>query len=483
MADVTGRGKRGAGLGLAFGLLALLACASVASATPAPSRALVTAFPQPRLLPTGGAGPLTIGPEGDAWFTQVYEEIYTPGGEPHHLPRIVRMNQLGQVSVVAEHERAEGFARTADGSVWFTGSFHSIGRILPGGVVASYPLPETATEISFASREIVAGADGNIWFSGSRSRRPSEGAPSDGAYVATISRITPGGAIAEFDLPGRGGYPTRLALAPDGNVWFTEYIESTVGRITPAGQITRFPLPRDSRPGEVVAGPDGALWFTEATETGPAFGRVTTAGEYSQLDLPVADDFSAGWLATGPDGRLWFTLERGAIARISPSGRLSRVQLPQATAVTEIVPGPEGNVWYTAQAGPPCAPGDSGCGQGGYFEAGIVGRIAPAPLSVSVEAAKLARRGRQARVWVNCLDGRADSLCRGRLRIRAAGTTSQRRYALGADLARGFGLRLTPPMRERLQRSGHLRIACTVTLAGGQTAGRELLLKLPRRPR
>jgi virginiamycin B lyase len=459
--------------------LALLPCAAPAAAAPVPSHAVVTTFPQPRTLPTGGAGPLVIGPDGNVWFTQVYEENEgRPGEEPRHPPRIARMNSLGQVGVVAEHERAEGFALAADGSVWFTGGFGSIGRVRPDGTVQTVPLPENETEFTSAGGPIVIGSDGNAWFSAYRS--PKFGF--QGTTVAAIDRVTAAGAITEFALPGAGGSPTRLALGPDGNVWFTERGDDSAGWISPSGQITSLPLPRGSRPGNIVAGPDGALWFTEESDSGAMLGRLGTSGEFREFPLGADQNLSAGALAAGPDGRLWFTLESGAIQRISPQGRISRLQLPNATGVNQIVTGPEGSLWYSAAAGPPCAPGDSGCGAGGYFEAGIIGRVEPAPLAVTIDAATPAQRGRWVRVGLSCLDGRAESVCRGKLRLRSAGAVvAKRSVELGSDLSRAFSLELRRGGWERLRRAGHLRVVCKLALAGGVGQSRTLRIRLPGR--
>src|SRR4029077_2739083 len=475
---VTDLRRRGACCALAIGMLALLLPATCAVASPALSKDTVIVFPQPRTLPTGGAGPLVVGPDGNVLFTQVYEEIYAPGGEPHYLPRIGRMNSLGQIGIIAEHTRAEGFALTADGSVWFTGGFRSIGRIEPDGTIDSFLLSETETEFTSAGGPIVAGADGNIWFSAYRS--PKAGA--QGKTFAAIDRVTSGGEITEFDLPGAGGSPTRLALGSDGNVWFTESNEDKAGRISPAGLITSFPLPPGSRPGNVVAGPDGALWFTEESDSGPMIGRLSISGEFREFPLGVEENLSAGALVVGPDGRLWFTLEAGAIHRMSTQGRISRVQIPNTTGVTQIVAGPEGNLWYSALAGPPCAPGDSGCGGGGYFEAGIIGRVEPSPLAVTIDGANPTRRGRQVKVMISCLDGRAESVCRGKLRLRTVrAVVAKRSFKLGADLSRSFSLKLRRGARAKLLRTGHLGVACRATFAGGDTETRTLLVKLPRR--
>ena len=198
--------------------------------------------------------------------------------------------------------------------------------------------------------------------------------------------------------------------------------------------------------------------------------------------MPANEESYAGPLAVGPDGRVWFATERNGILRVSPKGRVSRVALPTSTRVNDLVAGPEGNVWYAASAGPPCLPGDTACGGGGYYKSGIIGRIEPAPLTVVVAGAGLAARARRVKVRIGCLDGRAKSICRVKLRLRAAGAiVARRNIKLGTDLHRGFGLKLRREARERLLHTGHLRIVCRAALSGGRTATRTLLVRLPRR--
>ncbi|MEV7003934.1 hypothetical protein AB0N62_40760 [Streptomyces sp. NPDC093982] len=61
----------------------------------------------------------------------------------------------------------------------------------------------------------------------------------------------------------------------DGNLWFTETRSNKIGKITPQGKITEHLIPTpDSTPVGIAAGPDGNLWFTEAW--GNKIGKVHT---------------------------------------------------------------------------------------------------------------------------------------------------------------------------------------------------------------
>lgn len=462
-------GVRGTLAMCAVVLLALPATANAASVT---SRSQVTTFPQPDVPPTGGSGPLIFGPDGQAWFTGYYSETHSPGEEAHYFSQIMRIDQHGQAGAVA-HQRADGFTLGPDGNVWLT-STRVVSRLTASGEITSFSMPEEEVGQQFtqAAGPIVTGSDGNLWLSGYRAVSVGGEAKS----VATIDRMTPAGEVTQFELPGPGSFPTRLALGPDGNVWFTEMQEDKVGKISPTGAIQMFPLPPSTRPLEIVLGSDGNLWVTEENDDPAALVRIDPSGQYTEF--PLDEGISAGSLASGPDGRLWFASGPGAITRMTPSGRVSRVDLPQATGVADIVAGADGSVWYTALPEPPCAPGDSACGQGGSYESGIVGRIEPAPLTLAIDGGGSAAGGRQAKIRITCQDGTATAVCQGRVRLRTGRfRVAQRRFRLGTDLTRGINLRLTDKARDLLTRRGHLRVVCTVTLAGGDPVSRHLKLK------
>jgi streptogramin lyase len=411
-------------------------------------------------------------PDGSLWFG-VANGI--PGEARRYVLGIERITPAGVISSIADHLEARGFAMTADGSVWFTGG-RFIGRFAKDGTLTKFPMPESEVDVSFPEAEIVPGADGNLWFSASRS--PRAGSEGLGDSAITIDRVAPTGEITEFDLPDAGNLVAHIAAGPEGDIWFTAAGDK-VGRMTMSGTVSEFELPRYSDPYRIAAGSDGNVWFTETAEGAPAIGRMTPAGQVTHFPLPTSRLASAGAIAAGPDGRLWFSYEPGVIGRIDPDGRISRVELPDPTYVTSIVAGMEGNVWYTAAAEPACAEGDELCRTALPTAPAIVGRVEPSPLGAQVEAARPVGDGRGAKVRVACVDGASSGVCRGMLTLRLGKTVIGRRpFQLLADRSREFGVTLPPEIGARLVRRGHLRVVCTATVADGRAQTRALRLDL-----
>ena len=194
---------------------------------------------------------------------------------------------------------------------------------------------------------IAAGPDGNLWFTdfgnGSLTSPPA------------IGRINPStGRITEFSLGSNVGFPDQIALAADGNLWFTVQNPGAIGRIDPStGQITEFStgLNVGSRPDGIAAGPNGNLWFTDV-------GSTKAIGEINPSTVQIIE-FSSGLnagsvpngIAAGPDGNLWFTDQGStpAIGRIDPvTSQITEFSMGlSANSVPEqIAAGTDGNLWF-----------------------------------------------------------------------------------------------------------------------------------------
>jgi streptogramin lyase len=237
---------------------------------------------------------------------------------------------------------------------------------------ASVPPPSPSPTASFgrvtlfplspgvpAPHRLVAGPDGNLWFTAFDSI-PVPGLPGGRPDHDAIVRLTPAGVYTVFPLPWPGTFPDGISPGPDGNLWFTEFYGDAVGRATPQGNITDFLVPSrahrstgdlpHSQPHAIVTGPDGNLWFPDMG--GNKVARITPTGALAEYPLPPhpANPFGSFpySITASPDGALWFT--EGAsmrIGRISPDGRISEFELPEVNHVpTDILAGFDGAFWF-----------------------------------------------------------------------------------------------------------------------------------------
>ncbi len=254
-------------------------------------------------------------------------------------------------------------ASSGNGEVWFSDhrviTDRYIGRLDPDGTVNKFPYPcpncTAGTEaVSFLTMTI--GPDGNVWVPVFRGR-VADTAPLESAIV----RITPAGAHTVFPLSNAAAFASSggfghsdITAGPDGNLWFTENNANRIGRITPTGAITEFDLPNPtSAPTHIIAGPDGALWFTELR--GSRIGRITTGGaitefaiQFTGTNIPRPHD-----IALGSDGNLWVTMEFGGppgnnVTRVTPAGVMTSFPFPRNNVVAQhIVAAADGNLYFT----------------------------------------------------------------------------------------------------------------------------------------
>src|SRR6185295_9098985 len=124
-------------------------------------------------------------------------------------------------------------------------------------------------------------------------------------YVGAAG-AAPLGQITEFTATGTN--PAQVVAGPDGNLWFSDR-NGAVGRITTAGAVTRVTtgLNTGSAVRSIAMGPDGNMWFSDPGTT-RAVGMLNPATQ-------VISEFSSGLnagsmplgIAAGPDGNVWFT--------------------------------------------------------------------------------------------------------------------------------------------------------------------------------
>ncbi|MFO0951659.1 MAG: Ig-like domain repeat protein [Isosphaeraceae bacterium] len=181
-----------------------------------------------------------------------------------------------------------------------------------------------------------------------------------GKYVPSTATFT------EYAVPTTDSGPWGIAVGNDGSVYFTEFFTGKIGVLNPATGVITDSLPDQfvgGAPSGIVAGPagDNHVYFvnTEANTVGSLLATRNASGDpvsvaVIQVPLPGSDPSPLG-VAVGPDGKIWYTeVNASAIGRWDqanpdPTTSVSVYDLPSANSVPlGIASGPgDGKLYYT----------------------------------------------------------------------------------------------------------------------------------------
>jgi virginiamycin B lyase len=206
-------------------------------------------------------GGIAAGGDGNLWVAE--------GGYADEA-HIARVTPAGTVT-----EFSDGLGPDADpydmipgpdGDVWFADLGGRIGRITTDGAIAEYKV--LPGKYSDSVQAIAAGPDGAVWFT----------------VDGTIGRFAGPGDVQLYGTGGDVEYSPDIVAGADGNLWFTTYTAfdletAKLGRITPEGDVRFFGKGLTGHDLEgIAAGPDGNLWATEHGRTGSHVVRMSTSG-------------------------------------------------------------------------------------------------------------------------------------------------------------------------------------------------------------
>jgi virginiamycin B lyase len=244
---------------------------------------------------------------------------------------VFRHGRIRRISKRSDNFEPLGLAVDRDGAAWYTdGPSRLISRMSPDGVVVSFAL---ATPVVKLARLALA-PDGAVWFA------------EESAYSFTRLKD---GAFTRHAVQTPGMAPFGVAVDATGTVWGTLPRANRLVRISTSGEIIEFEPPtRAAHLGDVAVAPDGAVWFLEMQAN--KIGRFA-GGQFVEFPVPTR---SAGLtaLAIAPDGAVWFTELRGQRLGRVRDGVITEFPLPDTAARPfGIAVDGEGNVWYTNLGG------------------------------------------------------------------------------------------------------------------------------------
>ena len=224
-----------------------------------------------------------------------------------------------------------GLAVDATGNAWYTdASRRAISQISPAGSIQSFPL---STPIVRLGRLAVA-PDGAVWFAD--------------VTTASVTRLQ-GGVFTRHDVGLLRATPYGVAVDARGTIWATLQGADKLARITSDGHVTAFDIPtRSSGLGDVTVDQHGAVWFLELQAN--KIGRYTE-GRFTEFSIPTP---SAGLttIAAAPDGSVWFAELRASKLGRLRDGRITEFRLPRADGRPfGVGTDAANNVWYTDLTG------------------------------------------------------------------------------------------------------------------------------------
>jgi virginiamycin B lyase len=244
---------------------------------------------------------------------------------------VIRNGKIERISKGSRNAEPLGLGVDATGNAWLADPpAVAIQRISPDGRIRSFPL---GTAIARLGRLAVA-PDGAVWFAEST------------AY--SITRLKDG-VLERHPISELRGAPFGVAAAADGTVWATLQAGNSLVRIAPDGTMAEFEVPtRGASPTDIAVDGSGAVWFIEFRAN--RIGRLQD-GKFTEIDVPLERAALSG-LAVAPDGSVWFATLRGSALGRVRDGKVKLFPLAreQARPFSVAIDG-RGNVWYADISG------------------------------------------------------------------------------------------------------------------------------------
>lgn len=244
---------------------------------------------------------------------------------------MIRDGKLHRLPKPKKSVEPVGIGVDAQGTAWFTDPTQvQISSIRPDGTIQSYPL---GTAIARIARLAVA-PDGGVWFAESTS--------------FSFTRFKDG-EFRRFVPKSSNGGPYGMAVDAKGNAWGTLQSANQIVRIAPGGEMSDYEIPtRGSAPSDIAVDAKGTVWFLEFRSN--KVGSFAD-GKFTEYDVPGEWGSLTG-LAVAPDGAVWFGMLRHQTLGRLKNGEFKMFKMPRPTARPyTLAADADGNVWYADISG------------------------------------------------------------------------------------------------------------------------------------
>ncbi|MDQ2806235.1 MAG: hypothetical protein M3Z04_04840 [Chloroflexota bacterium] len=300
------------------------------------------------VLPHANSGPQTVAtdPYNGVWFTEY---------SGNRIGRINADQTITEFAVPTANSGPYGLSCDYDGC-WFTErDGNKIGRIDRDGAITEYPIPTANSHPTGITGGVFTEEDGNRigLLNGTTITEvalPNPGSgPHDIVYDPAYSRywftettgnrigfLSTGNVVTEYPIPTANSSPRAITRAGD-SLWFTEFAGNKIGFVSgmTGSTVTEYSVPTaGSGPAGIGYDPtsNGKLWFTEYNAD-----KLASFDLYSQMFVEYVSKTPLRSIASGSDGALWFSEPTNAkIGRITTAGQVSQFDLPGDTTAYQV---------------------------------------------------------------------------------------------------------------------------------------------------
>lgn len=238
-----------------------------------------------------GFSNITMGPEGDIWFTVT--RWIEGAKEPNVLGRFTPADGYFTKYDLPHNSIPEELMVDAKGTIWFvTSNKNSLYRVDPKTfALKGYPIPTANGN----PKSLAVDPKGHIWFVESTANKIGEFLPEQEVFY-------------EYELLTQFANPGKISIDKQGRIWFVEITTNRLGMFAP--ELKRFseaiiPTP-SSAPVALVNDDNGNVWFLEYKGNKVGVFNSETA-MFNEYNIPSFGSLPADMAIDRQRSLLWFT--------------------------------------------------------------------------------------------------------------------------------------------------------------------------------
>jgi virginiamycin B lyase len=271
-------------------------------------------------------------PDGALWYT---------GQRANKLGRLdPQSGKFTEFPLKTAGSSPHGLVVDKEGNVWFTAIGKSyIGKLNPKtGAVTEYPTPEVDDP-----HTPVLDQNGIVWFTSENSNR--------------IGRLDPStGKVTSKESPTKQAVPYGIVVTAEGVPIFCEFGTNKLASIDPKTmEIREYPLPMGARPRRLALAPDGTIYYSDYAR-GYLGHLDPTSGKVEEWQSPGGSGSNPYGIAVTRDGKVWYSesgVEPNTLVSFDPkTKKFSSTPIPSGGGVVRnMVATPDGRRLYLACSG------------------------------------------------------------------------------------------------------------------------------------